>query len=246
MDKENQLCKKFLLSADWDGAIAALPEKDDKLSSEDFANRAYARCFQQTKDHKDGNYSDAIADASKALVKDCLSTRNLCIRAYAYYLNNNYEAAITDCEKIIERTTYTADAGKKEETTEERMKAAEEAVKAAEEVAKAAEEVAKAAKEVFIVDDADTTRAEAKKARAEADTATKAAAGAQEKYCDILRCTAFANELLGMIYTYMDNKLEASKHHKRALLARQTDIELASPTLMDAYRDAYAAIKSIY
>jgi tetratricopeptide (TPR) repeat protein len=200
MSNENQLCKKFVLSADWDGAIAVLsaavpPEKDNELSGADYANLAYARCFQATKDHRDGNYDDAVADASKALAKDCQDSRNLCIRAYAYYLNNNYEAAIADCERVIERASC----------------------------------------------DIETKEKEACKAKKAADEAVKA----QEAYCDALRLIAFARELLGIIHASLGNNLEASKHYKQALLARQTDIAFASPLLMDAYRAACAAQSGI-
>jgi hypothetical protein len=144
MGKEPLLCKTFLLRADWDEALAAFPEKDDGLSSEDFANRAYVRCFQATKDHKDGKYDDVIADASKALAKDCLNNHALCIRAYGYYLNNNYEAAIADCERIIEGISgdiekekqnmkkLLADACKKMAAVVKAKEAAEKAVETAE------------------------------------------------------------------------------------------------------------------
>jgi hypothetical protein len=113
MCKENQLCKKFMLGGDWGRAVAALPQKDKDLSAEDFANRAYVRCFQPSKGHRDGNYDDAVADASHALAKDCQPDRTLCIRAYAYYLNNNYEAAIIDGDRIIERAADGEEAKKR-------------------------------------------------------------------------------------------------------------------------------------
>jgi tetratricopeptide (TPR) repeat protein len=236
MGKENPLCKKFLLSADWDRAVAALPEKDDnlpknnELSSADYANRAYARCFQATKDHRDGKYDDTVADASKALV-GCRCPRNLCIRAYAYYLNNNYEAAIDDCEKVIEQTDCCVKGAREKmkgllEDAYEKMVKANEAIEAAE----------KANMEG--------------KPRLEDEEATKTAIceakKAQEAYGNALRPAAFARELLGLIYANMGNHHEASKHYKLALLARQTDIVSASPLLMDAYRNAHSAVKSMY
>jgi tetratricopeptide (TPR) repeat protein len=214
MSNENQLCKKLVLSADWDGAIAVLsaavpPEKDNELSGADYANRAYARCFQLSKDHRDGGYDDVVTDASKALVEDCGDNRNLCIRAYAYYLNSNYEAAINDCERVIERATDDVKTKKKEAC------------------------------------DKTKEACDAEKAADEAKTAADEAKTAQEAYCAALRPTAFARELLGIIYASLGDNLEASKHYKQALLARQTDIAFASPLLMDAYRAACAALSGI-
>jgi hypothetical protein len=244
MGKESQLCKKFMLSGDWDRAVAALDVKDYNLSAEDYANRAYARCFQSTKDHRDGKYDDAVADASQALVKDCQPDRTLCIRAYAYYLNNNYEAAITDCKRIIERKDCTVNMAK-----QDMRKLWEDACKKI----RAADEAEKKAK--------DAERAAANTARTEADKAAQDAVGAQKTYCDTLRNTTFAHELLGMMYANMGRHHEASEEYKLALLARQseqpdnqtdgqpdnqTGIVSASPLLMDAYRNACAAVKGIY
>jgi len=103
MCMKNLFGRKFLPSGDWDRVIAALPDKDDKtkLSADDYVNRAFARCFQQSKDHKDGNYSDVVEDATKALIEDCKNPSALCAQAYGFYLNGNYEQAIPVCEKII-------------------------------------------------------------------------------------------------------------------------------------------------
>jgi tetratricopeptide (TPR) repeat protein len=257
MGNESELCKKFVLSGDWDRAVTALPPKDKDLSVEDYANRAYARCFQQSKDHRDSNYDDAVADASHALVKDCQPDRALCIRAYAYYLNSNYEATIIDCERIIERSDCTVDAAKQAmrtcwEEACDKITVADEAEKTAE-----ADEKAAAA------DPADTVKKDtANASRNAAKDAVKRAVAAQNAYCDTLRRTAFAHELLGMMYANMGRHHEASGHYKLALLARQTsgqpdnqtdgqpdkqpDIESASPLLMDAYRNACAAVKGMY
>jgi tetratricopeptide (TPR) repeat protein len=210
--------KTFLSKGDWDGAIAALAEKDKaNWSTGDYANRAYARCFQATNAHKDGNYDDAIEAASQALLKDCSNNRALCIRAYAYYLNNNYEAAITDCEKVIEQILCDGDTKKAE--MKRLGKIACDKIRAADEAKEEVEAAEKA------VEDAVT---------------------AQEAYCAALRPAAFAHELLGMMYSSLGNNLEASKQYKLALLSRQTDIESASPLLMDAYRNARTAVKSAY
>jgi tetratricopeptide (TPR) repeat protein len=164
--QESKLCKDFVLNGDWDRAVAVLSTKDKggKCTAEYYANRAYARCFQLTKNHRDGNYDDAVEDASNALVNDCQNNhqnnRHLCIRAYSYYLNNNYDDAIADCEEII-----------------------------------------------------------------------KTAAAAE---------AAFTHELMGIMYENKGYHYEASKYYKKAMLARQTDTELASPLLMDAYRNTHA------
>jgi predicted phage gp36 major capsid-like protein len=97
-------------------------------------------------------------------------------------------------------------------------------------------------------------KAAAEPVRVKANKAIQDAVSAQEKYCAELRRTAFAHELLGMIYAGMGNNHEASGHYKLALLARQTSgqpdkqpgIESASPLLMDAYRNACAAVKGMY
>ncbi|MDR1221163.1 MAG: hypothetical protein LBK73_16385 [Treponema sp.] len=137
MSKDGLLCKKFLLNADWDGARAASPENEKDLSSEDYANFAYARCFQVTKDHKDGNYNDVIEAASKALIKgkNGQNTRALCIRAYGHYLNNNYPAAIADCESVIAQTSSIIETKKQQviaawQTAYEKMAENEEAEEA--------------------------------------------------------------------------------------------------------------------
>jgi lipopolysaccharide biosynthesis regulator YciM len=133
MSKEGLFCKKYLLDLDWDKAVAESPEKEDSLSSEDYANFAYARCFQMTKNHKDGSYDDVIEAASKALIKDDQNNRALCIRAYGYYLNDNYERAIVDCESVTERTSRIIESRKQViaawQTAYEEMAKAEETKK---------------------------------------------------------------------------------------------------------------------
>jgi tetratricopeptide (TPR) repeat protein len=238
MSYESPLCKKFVLSADWDRAVAALPRKD-ALTCEDYANRAYARCFQMTNAHKDGNYDDAIEDASQALLKDCSNNRALCIRAYACYLNNNYEAAIADCEKVIERTT--GDVNNAKQKMKQLWEDACDKIREADEAKEKAEAAEKAN-----ASDKDALKQAAQAAADEAEKVANTAVTAQEAYCVALRPAAFANELLGMMHSSLGNNLEASKHYKLALLVRQTDIESASPLLMDAYRSACTAVKSAY
>ncbi|MDR0375596.1 MAG: hypothetical protein LBH85_07730 [Treponema sp.] len=201
-NKEGLLCKKYLLDLDWDKAVAVSPVDESQLTSEDYTNFAYARCFQESKDHRDGSYDDVIEAASKALIKDDQNNRALCIRAYGYYLNNNYEAAIADCESVI-----------KSGDIEEREKEKRELWKAV------CEKITEAVK-------------------AEAAEATKEAEEAIEKYCNSLHDSAFAHELLGLIYTKIEWNYDASKRYKQALLYRQAAIVSSSPLLMDAYREA--------
>jgi tetratricopeptide (TPR) repeat protein len=255
----------FLQNADWDGAIAALPDGDkdsqgNALTSKDYTDCAYVRCFQAAKAHNDGGYDDVIADASKALVKDRNDNRALCIRAYGYYLNNNYDDAITDCEKVIERADADADIKTKKQAIKDAWKDACAKMAVAEDAKKKAEKTKDS-----------TDVAEATKAEQEADTAVKAAETKQTEYYAALCHVVFAHELLGIIYSDMGKHPEASKHYKLALLARQTplvpaspssasqtppnpaspssasqtNIVSASPLLMDAYRNARRAVKGI-
>jgi hypothetical protein len=142
-------------------------ENSDTLQDENYANRAYVRCFQVTKDHNDGNYNDVIADASKALIQDCENIRTRCIRAYGYYLNNNYDDAINDCDKIIERAACDIEAKKK------KMKEAWETACKAMTAAAQAQAAAAAAEQA-------------------AETAVNAAEQAQADYCASLQNAAFA------------------------------------------------------
>ncbi|MHC6203180.1 hypothetical protein ACYULU_08290 [Breznakiellaceae bacterium SP9] len=60
-----------------------------------------ARCYKEdSKDSKDGKYKEAIEDLSHAIYLSS-SIRHIgkayYYRAYAYYLANNYERALSDC-----------------------------------------------------------------------------------------------------------------------------------------------------
>jgi tetratricopeptide (TPR) repeat protein len=188
-----------------------------------------------------------IADASKALAKAPRNNRALCIRAYGYYLNNNYEAAITDCNQIIEGISGDIEKREKEKKTLWKT--------ACEKIAEAAEATQKAAEA------AEATQKAAKAAEA-TQKAAKAAENAQkamETYATLLYDSAFAYELLGLIYANIDWPFDSSLHYKQALLYRQIDMQInkqeeenkladtvpASPLLMEAYRKACLRVKSV-
>jgi tetratricopeptide (TPR) repeat protein len=167
---------------DFDLTIAACTmeiEKTKKAEETDGADgaapylkRGIARCFNPSE--KDDRYSSAIEDLSVALAfgKDEDKKKALYYRAYAYYLSNKYESAITDCDRIIDE--------------------------------------------------------------------------AEKNSCATRHLIVFTRELLGLIYASMGLHLEASKKYKKALPSRQTkEIVLASPLLMDAYRNARAHVKSV-
>jgi tetratricopeptide (TPR) repeat protein len=99
----------YIKSQDWDSAIAACTNKIDdpqmkKRKAHAYYCRGYARCFVSTKDE---DYKKAISDLSTALqyiqnnsVRPC--TAECCAkRAYAYWLNANYERAMEDCKRTI-------------------------------------------------------------------------------------------------------------------------------------------------
>jgi tetratricopeptide (TPR) repeat protein len=73
--------------------------------SELYFNRAKARCFIETKEHKENNYKDVIDDCSQAIgnaqVGFCVEQVYF-IRAYAQYLSKNYAEAIPDCKRAVE------------------------------------------------------------------------------------------------------------------------------------------------
>jgi len=246
MCMKNLFGRKFLLSGDWDRVIAALPDKDGntKLSADDYVNRAFARCFQVTKDHRDGNYSDVVSDATKALIENCKNTEALCAQAYGFYLNGNYEQAISVCEKIICRKECDI----KEKEKKDAKVAWDAACKKQEEAKKAQE----TADTVQKYPDAAQKSADAAKAAQEASEIATADAmkavndanNAQEKLLQAYKNAVFAHELLGKIYADMSNYLEASRHYKKALLYRQLDPLSASPLLMDAYREACKRVKA--
>ena len=65
--------------------------------AEPYLNRGIARCF--TPD-KEGKHKEAIEDLSKAIVYGADTNKAYYYRAYAFYLDGNYEKAIEDCWHI--------------------------------------------------------------------------------------------------------------------------------------------------
>jgi tetratricopeptide (TPR) repeat protein len=102
---------------DWDTTIAAYTieiskigsvkenDEENKPLAEAYMNRGYARCFASAKSE---NYERAIEDFSMAiaLITDDELNAELkaaCYvrRAYAYWLNKNFERAKADCEQKV-------------------------------------------------------------------------------------------------------------------------------------------------
>jgi tetratricopeptide (TPR) repeat protein len=98
---------------DWDTTIAAYTmdikeaEKttDKEKLGKAYMNRGYARCFALAKGE---NYERAIEDFSIAIAliaKDRLKAECYVKRAYAYWLNRDFEQAKEDCEQDVIRKT---------------------------------------------------------------------------------------------------------------------------------------------
>ena len=100
--------QEFIKQLDWDSAIAkctriidgkpvkpvAAPQTDPDIA-DTYLYRGIARCFKLD---KDGKHTDAIADLSSAISLEADEQKARCYRAFAYYLDGNYERAITDCK----------------------------------------------------------------------------------------------------------------------------------------------------
>jgi tetratricopeptide (TPR) repeat protein len=101
---------KYIDSQDWDTAIAdcTIAIRGNPKNHGAYMNRGYARCFVPAKDE---NYEKAIEDFSVAIALaslQSLSDQELAEyyvkRAYAYWLNGNYDRAAADCKQdIIEK-----------------------------------------------------------------------------------------------------------------------------------------------
>jgi tetratricopeptide (TPR) repeat protein len=117
--------KEHLKNGEWDDAIAnfslaidlAVIDQNDQNKAERaeaYLGRAKARCFQNSKEHDEGYYGDAIDDASTAIAYyESIKTKTdkakaKLIRAYAYYLSGDYKSAAADCDKITETDPITA------------------------------------------------------------------------------------------------------------------------------------------
>ena len=110
--------KDYVEGLDWMSAIATATleldlgkENDTKLTGEEKATayryRGIARCFVENKD----GYKAAVEDISTAL---CLNTQPQAVsndevyyyRAFAFYLDGNYEKALADCDLIVGLNQY--------------------------------------------------------------------------------------------------------------------------------------------
>jgi tetratricopeptide (TPR) repeat protein len=110
---------EHLEKAEWDDAIACFSlaidldktqqqQQQTQTQDEAYLKRAQARCFQNSKEHGEGYYSDVINDASLAIAQGKEEAR--IIRAYAYYLEGDYESAKNDCTAIDANNTHYAHA----------------------------------------------------------------------------------------------------------------------------------------
>jgi len=102
--------KDYVKQLDWNSAIAEAtldldihksgqPKKTTQLTEEeDYLYRGIARCFVT---NKDGNYKEAIGDLSMAITLNVNNVDAYHHRAYAFYLDGNYEKAKVDCDKVI-------------------------------------------------------------------------------------------------------------------------------------------------
>ena len=100
--KKNKMTKSelndHLKNCDWDSA-ATLDGKTKKVVWQ----QALALCFRDSKDHREGKLDDAVDAATKAVASTDGANEKItarCVRAYAYYLNGNYEQAIAECKRI--------------------------------------------------------------------------------------------------------------------------------------------------
>jgi len=100
--------KDYVQRLDWSSAIAAATLELDPNSSqvvkkeESYLYRGIAYCFISS---KEGKHKEAIDDLSKAIIyyKNILGPNikeAYYYRAYAYYLDGDYERAIADCWQI--------------------------------------------------------------------------------------------------------------------------------------------------
>ena len=104
--------KKYVEKLDWQSAIAAaaLELEENKTNAaassltkaESYLHSGIARCFIPD---KEGKHKEAIDDLSKAIainsnIQEANNNEVYYYRAYAFYLDGDYEKAITDCWHI--------------------------------------------------------------------------------------------------------------------------------------------------
>jgi hypothetical protein len=81
-----------------------IKELNDQLS-ELYFSRAKARCFIETKEHRENNYKDVIDDCSQAILnakEGFLVEKAYILKAYACYLSKDCATALRDCKTITE------------------------------------------------------------------------------------------------------------------------------------------------
>lgn len=89
----------YVKKLDWQSAIAAAKQELEAAKNKDavaYLSRSIARCFAPDKDMK---YKDAIEDLSNAIYLKRDIDKAYYYRAYAFFLDQNYEKAIKDCLK---------------------------------------------------------------------------------------------------------------------------------------------------
>jgi len=119
--------KEYVKILDWQSAIAAAELELDKnktnaaasypyrrtakikntkiknqINAESYLRRGIARCFIPD---KEGKHKEAVEDLSKAIainsnIQGANNNEAYYYRAYAFYLDGDYEKAIAECEKI--------------------------------------------------------------------------------------------------------------------------------------------------
>jgi len=104
--------KEFVQRLDWSSAITAakLDIEKNKEDADAYLYRGIAGCFIPD---KEGKHKEAIDDFSKAIVhysnnhQGANNYEAYYYRAYAYYLDGDYEKAIADCNYIsTNKNTY--------------------------------------------------------------------------------------------------------------------------------------------
>jgi tetratricopeptide (TPR) repeat protein len=91
--------KDYVQELDWSSAIAAATHdiENKKNVAVSYRYRGIARCFIPD---KEGKHKEAIEDLSRAIILKKKNNTIYYYRAYAYYLDGNYERAIRDCDCI--------------------------------------------------------------------------------------------------------------------------------------------------
>jgi tetratricopeptide (TPR) repeat protein len=93
--------KECIAQLDWDSAIGAASKKIDASGNnatvDDYLYRGIARCFKA--DDKESKHAGAIKDLSRAISLYPSSAEARYYRAFAYWLDSNYERAIADCRR---------------------------------------------------------------------------------------------------------------------------------------------------